>query len=96
MHRRLFRLLSAMFVIASLSISAHASDFPAFSPIPARALIGDGPHRLSDVRPISHNAAGCMSIEGHASAYSGHARHKQKLSTRLEPLGTNMSLDTAG
>ena len=34
MHRRLFRLLSAMFVIASLSISAHASDFPAFSPIP--------------------------------------------------------------
>ena len=34
MHKVLTRLLSAMFAIASLSISAHAGDLPAFTPIP--------------------------------------------------------------
>jgi len=34
MHKVLTRFLSAMFAIASLSIAAHADDFPAFTPIP--------------------------------------------------------------
>lgn len=34
MHKVLTRLLSAMFSMASLSISAHAGDLPAFTPIP--------------------------------------------------------------
>ncbi len=34
MHKVLTRLLSAMFTVASLSISAHAGDLPAFTPIP--------------------------------------------------------------
>ena len=34
MYKAITRLLPAMFAIASLSIPAHANDFPAFSPIP--------------------------------------------------------------
>ena len=41
MHKVLTRLLSAMFAMASLSISAHAEDFPAFTPIPVGFLSYD-------------------------------------------------------
>ena len=34
MHKVMTWFLSAMFAIASLSIAAHADDFPAFTPIP--------------------------------------------------------------